>query len=226
MLMTVDIQTNMTRIGGGDIRMRDDRVKSSWTEQIRPFLASRFPVTQKLYEEVTGDAPSAYPGDDCPVERVSWLDAVRFCNQLSVMSGLAQAYSISPGDDFAAWDTQCTGYRLLTDEEWQFACQAGRPDPVYGPLSEIAWYKENSGGHTHPVGQKRPNAWGLHDMLGNVWEWCWNQYDPNVYGPYRIFRGGGWADEPRGCLATNRRRSHPTFKIDDLGFRIARSIME
>jgi len=78
---------------------------------------------------------------------------------------------------------------------------------------------------THDVGMKAPNAWGLYDMLGNVWEWCSDIYDETVYDSYLIFRGGGWFDEARGCLATNRRRSHPTsFKIDDLGFRIARNL--
>ena len=72
--------------------------------------------------------------------------------------------------------------------------------------------------------RKEPNAWGLYDMLGNVWEWCYDLYDENVYGSYRIFRGGSWAEGARGCGATYRRRSHPTFHIDDLGFRLARSI--
>jgi formylglycine-generating enzyme required for sulfatase activity len=93
-------------------------------------------------------------------------------------------------------------------------------------LEEIGWYKENSGNQTQTVGKLKANVWGLHDMLGNVWEWCWDIYDEEVYGTYRVFRGGGWADPERGCLATNRRRSHPTFKIDDLGFRLAMSIQQ
>ncbi|ASK14910.1 TPA: formylglycine-generating enzyme family protein [Bacillus cereus] len=82
----------------------------------------------------------------------------------------------------------------------------------------------DSNGEIHDVGQKEPNAWGLYDMLGNVWEWCYDLYDETVYGSYRIFRGGSWAETARGCGATCRRRSHPTFHIDDLGFRLARSI--
>lgn len=116
------------------------------------------------------------------------------------------------------------GYRLPSEAEWEYACRAGTDGPRYGDIDSIAWYRENSGGYIHPVGQKQPNAWGLYDMLGNVWEWCSDQYDPVVYGSYRIFRGGGWADAERGCLATNRRRSHPTFQIDDLGFRLAQSL--
>ena len=94
----------------------------------------------------------------------------------------------------------------------------------YGDLDEIAWYRENSEGAVHDVATKAPNAWGFHDIIGNVWEWCWDVYDPRVYGPYRVFRGGGWHDLPRGCRASCRRKSHPTLRIDDLGFRIARSV--
>jgi formylglycine-generating enzyme required for sulfatase activity len=117
------------------------------------------------------------------------------------------------------------GYRLPTEAEWEYACKAGTTGIRYGDLDDIAWYKANSDRSPHDVGLKEPNAWGLYDMLGNVWEWCSDIYDESVYGSYRIFRGGGWSDEERGCMATNRSRSHPTsFKIDDLGFRIARNI--
>jgi formylglycine-generating enzyme len=75
----------------------------------------------------------------------------------------------------------------------------------------------------HDVGGKRPNAWGLHDMLGNAWEWCWDVYDASVYGPYRVFRGGGYADQPNACRASCRRKSHPRFRAEDVGFRVARS---
>ena len=113
-----------------------------------------------------------------------------------------------------------SGFRLPTDAEWEYACRAGTRGPRYGLLDEIAWYRDNSEARPRPVGLKAPNAWELHDMLGNVWEWCDDLYDPEVYGTYRIFRGGGWADQDRGVLATNRRRSHPSFAIDDLGFRV------
>ncbi len=157
------------------------------------------------------------------METVSWTDAVAFCNQLSVTQGLTAAYVIDHDIPGASLVAEADGYRLPSEAEWVHACRAGTSDPRYGRLEDIAWFTDNSGGRPRPVGCKQPNAWGLYDMLGNVWEWCFDLYDPQVYGAYRVFRGGGWADRERGCLATNRRRSHPTFRIDDLGFRLCRS---
>ncbi|WP_206604202.1 formylglycine-generating enzyme family protein [Aquimarina sediminis] len=111
---------------------------------------------------------------------------------------------------------------MPTEAEWQYACQAGTKDIRHGDLSKIAWYKSNSDNRPQKVGLKEPNEWGLYDMLGNVWEWCSDIYDETVYRAYRVFRGGGWFDLERSVMATTRRRSHPfSFKIDDLGFRIA-----
>jgi formylglycine-generating enzyme required for sulfatase activity len=124
-----------------------------------------------------------------------------------------------------AFVKEANGFRLPTEAEWEYACKAGTKQVRYGNLPDIAWYKDNAQNTTHEVGLKLPNAWGLYDMLGNVWEWCHDIYDATVYGSYRVLRGGGWFDEERGCLATNRRRSHPTsFRIDDVGFRIAQNI--
>jgi len=149
---------------------------------------------------------------------------VSFCNLLSRQSGLQECYKVSDDGEGVVCDWEADGYRLPTEAEWQYGCKAGTGGYRYGELDEIAWYEENSGGMAHEVGKKLPNAWGLYDMLGNVWEWCWDIYDVNVYGSYRLFRGGSWAEEERGCGATCRRRSHPTFRIDDLGFRLARSL--
>lgn len=213
----------MVLIPEGDIRMRDDRKKCIWQVHVRPFLLHRHPVTQACYMAVTGGNPSVFTGDGHPMDSVSWLEAVAFCNALSQREGLPAYYEVQ-GEHVTPDASGSIGYRLPTEAEWQYACQTGTDDVRYGELDEIAWFARNAGGSTHPAGLKRPNAWGLHDMLGNVWEWCWDLYDEKVYGSYRIFRGGGWSDEERGCLATNRRRGHPTFRIDDLGFRVARSI--
>ncbi len=213
----------MVRIPGGEIQLRDDRKKRTWVERIPPFLLQRVPVTQGLYMSLMSRNPSSFQGAAHPVEHVSWLDAIAFCNRLSERDGLQACYLVHD-DSHVTCDPLADGFRLPTDAQWQYACQAGSRDARYGVLDEIAWYRENAEGRTHPVGEKKPNAFGLYDMLGNVWEWCWDQYDPEVYGPYRVFRGGGWCDAERGCLATNRRRGHPTFRIDDLGFRVARLV--
>lgn len=214
----------MVEIPGGKITLRDDRIERVWTTEITPFLLAKHPVTQDLYHAVTGESPSTYKGLNRPVETVSWKDAVAFCNLLSDQLGLTPCYLFNPMNKDIIFNENANGYRLPTEAEWEYACKAGTTGPLYGELNAIGWYKENAGGTTQSVALKQPNAWGLYDMIGNVWEWCTDIYDETVYGSYRIFRGGGWADVERSCLATNRRRSHPTsFKIDDLGFRIAKN---
>ena len=131
-------------------------------------------------------------------------------------------YVVLPDRDLATWDLTADGYRLPTEAEWEYACRAGTTGARYGELDAIAWHRGNSAGRIHKVGAKEPNAWGIHDMLGNAWEWCWDLYDSEVYGSYRVLRGGGWSDEHWSCRASVRRRSHPTFHIEDLGFRVAR----
>jgi formylglycine-generating enzyme len=121
------------------------------------------------------------------------------------------------------WDRTADGYRLPTEAEWEYACRAGTPGPRYGALDEIAWYRGNSGERLHRGGEKALNAWGLYDMIGNAWEWCWDVYDAEVYKDYRVIKGGGWFDEHWSCRAGVRRRTMPTLRIDDLGFRLARN---
>jgi formylglycine-generating enzyme required for sulfatase activity len=217
--------SQMAEIPGGEIVLRDDRIGHKWSVEIKPFLLSRYPVTQDVFFEITGDAPGTFKGDKRPVETVSWRDAVSFCNSLSSKEGLEPCYYLSNETEEILFYAKNNGYRLPTEAEWEYACKAGTTGIRYGGIDAIAWYRENSGGHTHDVGTKMPNAWGLYDMLGNVWEWCSDIYDATTYGSYRILRGGGWNDVERGCMATNRRRSHPvSFRIDDLGFRIARNL--
>jgi formylglycine-generating enzyme required for sulfatase activity len=217
----------MVEIPSGEIELRDDRTKQKWTVQVNPFLLGKFPVTQELYLEITNEEPSTIKGSKNPVETVSWKDAVIFCNNVSEKMGLNSFYQIQVDNETIIFDISANGFRLPTEAEWEYACKAGTTGIRYGDLNNIAWYKENAQMKSHIVGQKEPNDWGLYDMLGNVWEWCSDIYDETVYGSYRIFRGGGWADEERSVMATTRRRSHPLkFKIDDLGFRIARNLIE
>ncbi|TGG95061.1 formylglycine-generating enzyme family protein [Natronospirillum operosum] len=218
------IEDWMVAIPQGEIHLRDDRKKTNWRSEIAPFLMSRYLITQKVYAEVMSLAPATFRGLKKPVESVSWFDAVQFCNRLSELSGLEKCYVIDTDKESVGLVAGADGYRLPTDAEWEYSCRANSKAVQYGEVDDIAWYEGNSGQTTHDVGLKQPNDFGLFDMLGNVWEWCWDLYDPEVYGPYRVFRGGGWSDGPRGCLASNRRRSHPTYAIDDLGFRVARSV--
>jgi formylglycine-generating enzyme required for sulfatase activity len=118
-----------------------------------------------------------------------------------------------------------SGYRLPTEAEWEHACRAGTTGPRYGPLDEIAWYRGNSRERIHEGGWQAAQPVGPLRLLGSVWDWCWDIYDAEVYGTYRVLRGGGWFDEHWSCRASARRRSHPSFQVDDVGFRIARSIV-
>lgn len=214
----------MIHIPSGVVDMRDDRTKRTWQTEISSFLLAPVPVTRRLYESITRRTVDEHIPLEAPVVNVSWLDAVSFCNEMSIANGLTPCYSNIEDEEAVLCNWQVDGYRLPTEAEWQYACKAETTGYRYGELADIAWYRDNSSEQLHPVGQKQPNTWGLYDMLGNVWEWCWDLYDVEVYGSYRIFRGGSWAEEARGCGATTRRRSHPTFRIDDLGFRLARSL--
>ncbi|KZB86301.1 formylglycine-generating enzyme family protein [Amycolatopsis regifaucium] len=200
----------MIIVPAGEVTLSDRRTQRKWTVDVASFRLAPVPVTQESY---TGEAGKL------PATGVSWLDAVRFCNNLSEREGLTPAYDL----DSLSWDPSADGYRLPSEAEWEHACRAGTTGARYGPLDEIAWYRGNSAESMHDVGGKAPNAWGLYDMLGNVWEWCWDIYDAEVYGEYRVLRGGGWFDEQWSCRASVRRRSHPTFRVDDVGFRLART---
>lgn len=217
--MSAEIE--LVAVPAGQVTLSDRRTERSWVVDLAPYRIGEVAVTQEQYFAVTGLRPSSAEGDRLPVEGVSWFDAIGFCNALSERSGLASAYRMD--GSAVEWDVSADGFRLPTEAEWEYACRAGTSGPRYGALDEIAWYRENSGGRAHEVGRKSPNAWGLYDMLGNTWDWCWDVYDAEVYGEYRVLRGGGWSDQHWSCRASVRRRSHPTFRIDDVGFRVARS---
>lgn len=200
----------------------------------RGFLLGEAVVTSAEYGAVMGGKPSGSNGPDRPAVKVSWLDAVGFCNALSRRSGLEEAYMVSGGR--VTWKgLSSPGFRLPTEAEWEYACRAGTTGARYGDLEAVAWYDGNSGGGTHAVRQKQPNAWGLYDTLGNVWEWCWDWYggypqgvvqDPLGPGSglVRMARGGSWGDGARFARAACRYDLDPTDRFGDLGFRLARSL--
>src|SRR5208337_3266628 len=165
------------------------------------------PCTQALWEAVMGKNPSRFLGPERPVERVSCEDVKDFLTRNAAMI---------PGLRLG----------LPTEEQWEYACRAGSAAGRYGDLDQIAWYSENSGGETHPVALKQPNGWGLHDMLGNVWEWCADAYWEYGTGKsgasaHRVFRGGSWGDDALYVRAAYRRHRGPSSRYNYLGFRCA-----
>jgi sulfatase modifying factor 1 len=185
---------------------------------------------------VMGSNPSKFTacGADCPVEHVSWCDAVVFANKLSSLEGLTPAYGNVSNCDAVTWNRSANGYRLPTEAEWEYAARAGTRTPYAGgELDAVGWYAGNSGNTTHPVAQKLANAEGLYDMSGNVWEWTWDVYgaygglvtDPTgaSAGPGRVRRGGSWSDAPAKARAKFRGRLSPGNRLDSLGLRLART---
>ncbi|MCC6553601.1 MAG: formylglycine-generating enzyme family protein [Polyangiaceae bacterium] len=204
-------------------------------ETIEPFAMSRYVVRQSLYHAVMGENPSSVKGDDLPVTDVSWFDAVRFCNALSERERRRRAYRIGEGEQpTVEWDPTADGFRLPTEAEWEYAARAGTTTAYsFGDdasqLDEYAWWHSNSNMRPHPVGMKKPNPWGLFDVHGNVYEWCWD-----VFGTYdkprstvgaRVLRGGSFGHSyPRTLHSAFRSRNLPEGRFDYFGFRCARGL--
>lgn len=201
-----------------------DRKVITWTETIEPFYVMKYPVTQHFYNFVMHYEVVEQSVSNLPITEVSWLDSIIFCNALSRMLGRTECYTVTDESEDIIYHNQASGFRLLSDAEWQYVRKAGTKGYRYDKIDKIAWYQNNSNGVAHEVGKLLPNPWGVYDMIGNVWEWCWDLYDPERYGDYRVFRGGSWAEVENNCGSTIRRKSMPDFKIDDLGFRIAFTI--
>jgi len=195
----------------------------------RPFHMGKYSVTQEQYQQVMGTNPSHFKGPNLPVEAVSWDEATEFCKAVAHFAKLREG---DPGQ-------QQFGkmlYRLPTEAEWEFACRAGTTTTYYtgdaeADLGRAAWYAANSGGKTHPVGQKAANAFGLYDMHGNVWEWCadwYEAYKPGAAvdpqgpseGQYRVLRGGAWYNNPRICRSADRDWISPVNRDHYIGLRV------
>jgi formylglycine-generating enzyme required for sulfatase activity len=198
-------------------------------------------VTQELYERIMGSNPSRRKNPKNPVEQVTWAAAVKFCNARSEREGLTPCY------DPKTWacNFSANGYRLPTEAEWEYACRAGSATQYYfGDASEelkgYGWFESNSGSAPHPVAQRKPNAWGLFDMSGNVWEWCNDFYGAKYYksspvdnprgpteGEKRVLRGGAWSSSAENCTAFVRNcdeagATDVCLTMDSNGFRCVR----
>lgn len=193
--------------------------------EVQSFLLFKIPVTNELYNYVM-EMDYDITTKNCPVVNVSWIDAVNFCNNLSEKLALEKCYILDPVSEKIIVDNAKNGFKLPTDAQWQYACRGRATGYRYGNIEEIAWFEQNSEKRVHEVKTREKNDFGLFDMIGNVWEWCFDLYDEERYGNYRIFRGGSFASEERACGATSRRKSFPEFRIDDLGFRIAKNNLE
>lgn len=185
-----------------------------------PFWLGKTEVTQAQWEALMGSNPSLFKGADLPVEQVSWRDANEFCLKLTERELAAGRLP----DGYV--------YSLPTEAQWEYACRAGTTGDFAGNLDAMGWYGGNSGMQTHPVGRKQANAWGLHDMHGNVSEWCadWHgeyaggsMIDPRGpgVGELRVVRGGSWVDTPSSCRSGYRHRLTPDIRVHFLGFRVA-----
>jgi len=221
----------MVLVKGGCFDMGDifdtgaDDEKPVHTVCVGDFHLGKTEVTQKQWKDIVGDNPSRFECDDCPVERVSWHDVQGFIKKLNEKTGM--------------------NYRLPTEAEWEYAARSGGEKEQWAGtnnnemIGEYAWYGSTSGGRTHAVAGKTPNRIGLHDMMGNVWEWCSDIYDSEYYehspskdpwsrrdieGSNRVIRGGGWRSNANNLRTTDRNSFSPTSKkFSDIGFRLARS---
>src|SRR5258706_3162906 len=207
----------MMGCSAGDTECNADEKPTHRVVITRLFEIGKYQVTQAEYEAVTDVNPSYSKGPNLPVEGVSWDDAQKFCAAVSAR-----------GDVYR--------YRLQTEAEWECAARAGDTTCRYGPLVEVAWSRDNSAGKTHPVGEKKPNAFGLYDVLGNVWEWVQDWYSVTYYshsvesnpkgpdsGEYRLARGGSWGGVVRGhARVSSRYMLKPNLRSIVVGFRCLR----
>ena len=232
--LTVDlgggVKMEMVLIPAGEFEMGsphsdkaapDDEKPQHWVRITKPFYLGKYLVTQQQWQAVMGNNPSHFKAPKSPVEQVTWDDCQQFFDKLNRRQG-------NPTEKF----------RLPTEAQWEYACRAGsRSRYCFGDgedqLGQYAWYDKNSGNKTHPVGDKKPNAWGLYDMHGNVWEWCQDWYDGSYYGTSptddpagpamgwgRVIRGSSWDHPAEHCRSARRGHHSPGHLRIHLGLRV------
>lgn len=236
----------MVQIPAGEFIMGDEKGdvdEKPHKVYINAFYMDKYLLTQEGYEKVTRENPARWKKEKNPVEQVRWSDAAKYCNARSRLEGLQPCY------DLETWecDFDADGYRLPTEAEWEYACRAGTKTSYFfgdkpNKLKNYAWFKENSGRRPRSIGKKLPNPWGLHDMYGNVFEWCNDFYQVDYYdvspeknprgpetGESKIVRGGCWNSNADKCRSSYRHNENPgysdaCFGYDIYGFRCVRNV--
>jgi formylglycine-generating enzyme required for sulfatase activity len=218
-----EIASTMLSISGGTFSMGCEASEKNCekdefpnhTVSLSDFRINKYEVTQSQWLTIMNTKPSDFKGcESCPVEQVSWEDAQAFIDKLNKLTGKS--------------------YRLPTEAEWEYAARGGKSEIYSGSnmLNEVAWFGDNSGNETHPVGQKAANGYGIYDMSGNVWEWCNDWYgeyssnsQTNPQGPsnglYRVIRGGSWNNKSKSCKVSSRYNNSRSNRYYNLGFRLA-----
>jgi formylglycine-generating enzyme required for sulfatase activity len=230
-------KNGMIKIEGGTFQMGDKDNGPIHSVTVTSFSISKYDIMQGEWKAVMGNNPSGCTGDlNCPVEQVSWNDSVDYCNKRSVKEGLTPCYSGTGNNIQCDWSAN--GYRLPTEAEWEYAARAGTTTTYYwgddsSVIGKYAWTSGNSGCTTHTVGEKLPNGWGLYDMSGNVWQWCWDWYGDYPAGSqtdyrgaasglYRVDRGGSWYYVASVASSAYRGGSDPSDRGSAVGFRVVR----
>ena len=240
------IPNGFVRINGGTFTMGSSSLELNRRANEGPqrqvtvnsFFMGIYLVTQKEYEEITGTNPSKNKGQNLPVERVNWFEAIEYCNLRSQREGLTPAYNVN--GNTVTWNREANGYRLPTEAEWEYACRAGTTTSFNTGnriSDDTGWYISNSSMKTQEVGKKPANAWGLYDMHGNVNEWCWDRYSGGYdrkdtinpigksSGSYtsRVVRGGNYGGFANFLRSAWRQNVGPSMRGDGIGFRVVRS---
>jgi formylglycine-generating enzyme required for sulfatase activity len=238
----IRIDASSFLMGSPETEVSRDGDESQHYARVDIFSMGKYEVTQAEYEALMGSNPSRFKRADFPVEQVSWFDAIRYCNERSKIEGLTPVYAISDVD--VVWNHDANGYRLPTEAEWEYACRAGTTTAfntgdgiVTGQSNFDGRYPYNSAAQsvfrakTMPVGSFAPNTWGLYDMHGNVYEWCWDQYKSYTLdtmdgslAAHGVIRGGSWDSEARFLRSANRAHAPHDSKRSHIGFRVVRTV--